>query len=150
MPEPAKSTESQSPVIQAYRLPRPGERDPHFGLSRSWYYQAESDGVLKLIRLRKKGRKRGVTLVPYHRVREIVSQNYLGDSSNCGAAPGRPRPAVVSRGLSKIEEPLCAQSDGNLLGGDEKNEFLRLLVEAPDKASCNCGLHGCDPNRPTE
>jgi hypothetical protein len=46
-----------------FRLPRAGERDPHFGLSRSWYYAEEADGRLSLIRLRNKGRKRGVTLV---------------------------------------------------------------------------------------
>ena len=47
-----------------YRLPRVGERDPHFGLSRAWYYNAEADGRLALIRLREKGKKRGATLIP--------------------------------------------------------------------------------------
>ncbi len=47
-----------------FRLPRVGQRDPHFGLSRAWYYAAESDGRLSLIRLREKGKKRGATLVP--------------------------------------------------------------------------------------
>jgi len=47
-----------------FRLPRVGQRDPHFGLSRAWYYAAESDGRLSLIRLREKGKTRGATLVP--------------------------------------------------------------------------------------
>ncbi|MFA7344917.1 MAG: hypothetical protein WC003_11485 [Terrimicrobiaceae bacterium] len=47
-----------------FRLPKSGQRDAHFGLSRSWYYAAEADGRLALIRLRDKGKKRGTTLVP--------------------------------------------------------------------------------------
>lgn len=47
-----------------FRLPKVGNRDEHFGLSRSWYYAAEADGRLALIRLREKGKKRGATLVP--------------------------------------------------------------------------------------
>ena len=47
-----------------FRLPKVGNRDEHFGLSRSWYYAAEADGRLELIRLREKGKKRGTTLVP--------------------------------------------------------------------------------------
>jgi len=47
-----------------FRLPKAGQRDAHFELSRSWYYAAEADGRLALIRLREKGKKRGTTLVP--------------------------------------------------------------------------------------
>jgi len=47
-----------------FRIPKGGQRDAHFGLSRSWYYAAEADGRLALIRLREKGKKRGTTLVP--------------------------------------------------------------------------------------
>ena len=46
-----------------FRLPRSGGRDPHFGLSRSWYYNAEVDGGLTMIRLRAKGKSRGTTLI---------------------------------------------------------------------------------------
>ena len=46
-----------------FRLPKSGERDPHFGMSRSWYYGAEVEGLLSLIRLRDKGKTRGTTLV---------------------------------------------------------------------------------------
>jgi hypothetical protein len=57
-----------SPELQqlpiTFRLPRVGQRDPYFGLSRSWYYAAEADGRLSLIRLREKGKSRGTTLIP--------------------------------------------------------------------------------------
>jgi hypothetical protein len=46
-----------------FRLPKVGQRDEHFGLSRSWFYAAELDGRLALIRLRERGKKRGTTLV---------------------------------------------------------------------------------------
>jgi hypothetical protein len=46
-----------------FRLPRVGQRDEHFGLSRSWFYAAELDGRLALIRLRERGKTRGTTLV---------------------------------------------------------------------------------------
>ena len=59
-----------------FRLPKAGERDPHFGLSRSFYYEAETLGLLQLVRIRKRGRIRGVTLVPYDRVlAHINTQN---------------------------------------------------------------------------
>ena len=45
-----------------FRLPSKGT-DPYFGLTRSFYYAAESQGLLNLIRLRSKGKRRGVTLV---------------------------------------------------------------------------------------
>lgn len=57
-----------------FRLPRTGERDPIFGLSRSWYYSAESNGRLNLIRLRNKGKNRGTTLVPSASVLELLSE----------------------------------------------------------------------------
>jgi hypothetical protein len=47
-----------------FRLPKVGQRDEHFGLSRSWFYAAELDGRLALIRLRERGKTRGTTLVP--------------------------------------------------------------------------------------
>ena len=57
---------------QTFRLPKNGERDPHFGLSRAWYYAAEADGRLTLLRLRQKGKKRGTTLVPTSAVLELL------------------------------------------------------------------------------
>ena len=55
-----------------FRLPRTGERDPIFGLSRSWYYSAESNGRLNLIRLRNKGKNRGATLVSTEQILSLI------------------------------------------------------------------------------
>jgi hypothetical protein len=55
-----------------FRLPRTGERDPIFGLSRSWYYSAESNGRLNLIRLREKGKARGTTLVSTEQILSLI------------------------------------------------------------------------------
>jgi len=57
---------------ETFRLPRQNERDPYWGLSRAWYYEAEKSGALKLIRLRKRGNIRGVTLVPFQAVAQMV------------------------------------------------------------------------------
>lgn len=60
-----------------FRLPKVKQRDPHFGLSRAWYYAAEADGRLKLIRLREKGKSRGTTLVPSASVLALFGSNEL-------------------------------------------------------------------------
>jgi hypothetical protein len=57
-----------------FRLPRSGERDPHFGLARSFYYAAETDGQLKLVRVKKRGNQRGVTLIPYAAVIALLNE----------------------------------------------------------------------------
>jgi hypothetical protein len=46
------------------RLPPEGKEDPIFGCPRSKYLQLERDGVLHLIRLVPKGKRRGIVLVP--------------------------------------------------------------------------------------
>jgi hypothetical protein len=56
-----------------FRLPRVGQRDPHFGLSRSWYYSAEARGDLTLIRLRERGKMRGATLIPAAEVLNLIT-----------------------------------------------------------------------------
>ncbi len=56
-----------------YRLPTVGH-DPYFSLTRSWYYEAEKRGWIKLKRLRERGKLRGVTLIPYHAVKGFLNQ----------------------------------------------------------------------------
>jgi hypothetical protein len=46
------------------RLPAEGKTDPIFGCPRQKYLQLERDGVLKLIRLVPKGKRRGIVLIP--------------------------------------------------------------------------------------
>lgn len=69
-----------------FRLPQSGKRDPHFGLTRSFYYAAESEGQLKLIRIKKRGNQRGVTLIPYAAMLELLSETSL---SSAPASPKR-------------------------------------------------------------
>jgi hypothetical protein len=50
-----------------FRLPKSGG-DPYFGLGRSYYYEGEKQGYWRLVRIRQRGKLRGVTLVPYDAV----------------------------------------------------------------------------------
>jgi len=54
-----------------FRLPKSGG-DPYFGLGRSYYYEGEKQGHWKLIRIRQRGKLRGVTLVPYDAVAAFI------------------------------------------------------------------------------
>jgi hypothetical protein len=57
-----------------FRLPKPGTGDPHFGFSRSFYYNGEERGWWKLVRIRDEGKERGVTLVPYSVIAAFVRE----------------------------------------------------------------------------
>ena len=59
---------------ETFRLPKSGARDPYFSLSRSWYYAAEAEGLIKLIRLKKRGNIRGVVLVPFSVIENFVRE----------------------------------------------------------------------------
>jgi len=54
--------------VEFFRLPAPGKRDPHFGLSRGWYYKAAALGEIKMVAVRQRGALRGVRLVVYDSV----------------------------------------------------------------------------------
>jgi hypothetical protein len=60
---------SQRP--EYFRLPKSGG-DPYFGFTRSFYYEGEARGYWKLVRIRERGKLRGVTLVPYDAVSAFV------------------------------------------------------------------------------
>jgi hypothetical protein len=66
----------QTPPVTpvAFRIPSAGGRDPYFNLPRSKYYELETQGALKLIRLRDKGKKRGTTLVPFADVLRVIEE----------------------------------------------------------------------------
>jgi len=75
------TTEQAVTRPEYYRLPKPGHADPFFSLSRSYYYQLEARGLLKLVRIRDKGKERGVTLIPYRKVEAFVrSQAEAGEA----------------------------------------------------------------------
>ena len=46
--------------------------DKYFGLSRSSYYAYEQLGYFRLLRIRERGKQRGVTLVPYDAVAAFI------------------------------------------------------------------------------
>jgi hypothetical protein len=71
-----KREEVQPPVLEpiTFRLPRPGVGDPFFHLSRSWYYNAERLGWLKLIRICGEGKGRGVTLIRFRDVEAFIAK----------------------------------------------------------------------------
>ena len=73
--EPASVNPIGMPVSrpETFRLPKRGG-DPFFGLSRAWYYAAEKNGLIKLGRLRDRGKLRGVTLVPYDDVAALIAE----------------------------------------------------------------------------
>lgn len=57
---------------RTFRLPKPGKRDPYFGLPRTKYYELEKAGTIRLVRLRKRGYARGTTLIPFDQVLAYV------------------------------------------------------------------------------
>ena len=58
--------------VEFFRVPAPGKRDPHFGLSRGWYYKAEARGEIKMVALRQRGAVRGVRLIVYDSVSDYI------------------------------------------------------------------------------
>ena len=64
-------TFGMQPLPETFRLPKTGG-DSWFGFSRSFYYRGEQLGYWKLIRIRERGKLRGVTLVPYDAVAAFV------------------------------------------------------------------------------
>ncbi len=64
---------SQRPP-EFFRLPKSGG-DPYFGLGRSYYYEGEKQGYWSLIRIRHRGKLRGVTLVPYDTIAAFIQKH---------------------------------------------------------------------------
>ena len=60
-----------------FRLPKSGG-DPYFNLGRSYYYEGEKRGYWKLVRIRERGKLRGITLVPYDAVATFVRKQMEG------------------------------------------------------------------------
>jgi hypothetical protein len=69
-----------------FPLPKPGQRDPYFGNSRSWYYAREDEGLLALARIRGRGKTRGITPVPYDAVAKLMKDGTRGTQE---PAPGK-------------------------------------------------------------
>jgi hypothetical protein len=71
-------TDAPSHHVEFYRLPAPGKRDPHFGLSRGWYYKAAGLGEIKMVAVRQRGALRGVRLVVYDSVCAYIHRAAAG------------------------------------------------------------------------
>jgi hypothetical protein len=63
---------------ECFRLPSGGGGDRYFGLSRTFYYEGEKRGYWKLVRVRDRGKLRGITLVPYDAVAAFVRKRMEG------------------------------------------------------------------------
>ncbi|MGH8092257.1 MAG: hypothetical protein ACREIF_02125 [Chthoniobacterales bacterium] len=59
-----------------FRLPKSGG-DPYFGFGRSYYYEGEQRGYWRLVRIRGRGKLRGVTLVPYDAISAFVRKRMV-------------------------------------------------------------------------
>jgi len=69
---PSAGSGSTSPRVEFFRLPAPGKRDPHFGLSRGWYYKAAALGEIRMVAVRQRNALRGVRLVVYDSVADYI------------------------------------------------------------------------------
>jgi hypothetical protein len=87
--EAASSSASQRP--ETFRLPKPPGGDRYFGLTRSCYYRGEELGYWTLLRIRERGKRRGITLVPYDEVAAFIhAQSKAAANANKKVAtPGR-------------------------------------------------------------
>jgi len=71
-----------TPIAPVFiRLPRQGEVCPHSGLSRAFMYQLISEGKIRSISLRDKGKSRGVRLVRYESLMDFLNSQESNESS---------------------------------------------------------------------
>jgi hypothetical protein len=65
-----------------FRLPdaKSCRGDPHFGFRRTYYYEGEKRGWWRLVRIRERGKLRGVTLVPYDAVAAFIRSQVGGET----------------------------------------------------------------------
>ena len=82
----SEGADSPSQRPEFFRLPKSGG-DPYFGLGRSYYYEGEKAGNWYSLRLRKRGKQRGVTLVPYDLIAAYIRKQ--GGCDPCTATPAR-------------------------------------------------------------
>jgi hypothetical protein len=68
---PSEAAPSALQRPEFFRLPKSGV-DPYFGFGRSYYYEGEQRGYWKLVRIRERGKVRGITLINYDAVARFV------------------------------------------------------------------------------
>jgi hypothetical protein len=81
-----------------FRLPSRGV-DPHFGLSRAFYYNLDATGQVLLVRIRNRGSQRGITLVNYEAMSRFLTKAVNESTSNlAGQTESRPIPPTPPAG----------------------------------------------------
>lgn len=58
---------------ETFRMPKRGG-DPYFNLTRGFYYNLEKRGLIRLIRIRDRGKIRGVVLIPFDAVKQLIKE----------------------------------------------------------------------------
>jgi hypothetical protein len=86
---PGEAAQSSSSHPFSFRLPKDNGGDPYFGITRSMYYRGEVLGYWRLLRIRERGKRRGITLVPYDEVAAFIH------TQNKGAANAKEKVAPV-------------------------------------------------------
>jgi hypothetical protein len=59
---------------ETFRMPKRGG-DPYFGLTRGFYYNLEKRNLIRLIRIRDRGKIRGIVLIPYDAVKKLIMED---------------------------------------------------------------------------
>jgi hypothetical protein len=89
---PISETSANVSRPEFFRLPATGG-DRFFGLTRSFYYEGENRGYWRLVRLRERGKQRGVTLIPFDAVADFVREQMQKDGprhqGRCAALASR-------------------------------------------------------------
>jgi hypothetical protein len=81
----APTTSEAAPQrVEFFRLPPPGKRDPHFGLSRGWYYKAAALGEIRMVSIRQRNALRGVRLVVHDSVIDYIRRSGLPSKKSDG------------------------------------------------------------------
>src|SRR5437773_862022 len=76
--DPLSEAAARASRPEFFRLPKPNSGgDPFFHINRSYYYEGEKNGWWKLVRLRQRGKLRGITLVPFDAVAQFVRRRQM-------------------------------------------------------------------------
>ena len=91
--------------VEFFRLPAPGKRDPHFGLSRGWYYKAAGFGEIKMVALRQRGSLRGVRLVAYDSVADYIRRSMGATAKAVPSVAVAEQLALFAANLPSADKP---------------------------------------------
>jgi hypothetical protein len=81
----ADQLQTGAPKPETIRFPRAGGREPFTGLSRGFLYALASEGKIKTISLRERGKARGVRLIVYDSLIDYIRKAAEGGAEKAGA-----------------------------------------------------------------